>query len=146
MYEQKYGSPSLVHDDGTNSPFDHQIVLSKLTIELGVLFYHKKTIKLVPLPETPLDEGPGFPVPDVILFDQEAEQTRIIIEVCTNRGIKNDLKKVIRLIEEDDYGILEGFVYNYKTRAWLRYRKGDGGIATTSSYSELMGVEMGGMV
>ena len=146
MYEQKYGSPFLVHDDGTNSPFAHQVVLSKLTIELGVLFYHKKTIRLVPLPETPLDEGPGFPVPDVILFDQEAEQTRIIIEVCTNRGINNDLKKVIRLIEDDDYGILEGFVYNYQTRAWLRYRKGDGGVATVSSYSELMGVEMGGMV
>jgi Uma2 family endonuclease len=146
MYEQKDRSPFLVHDDGTNSPFGHQVILSKLTVELGVLYFHKKTINLIPLPETPLDEGPGFPVPDVILYDQEAEQTRIIIEVCSNRGIKNDLKKVIRLIEEDDYGILEGFVYNYKTRAWLRYRKGDGGIAIASSYSELMGVEMGGMV
>lgn len=93
MYEQKYGSPFLVHDDDTNSPFDHQIVLSKLTIELGVLFYHTKTIQLVPLSETSLGEGPGFPVPDIILYNQEAEQTRVVIEVCPNRGMKNDLKR-----------------------------------------------------
>lgn len=81
-----------------------------------------------------------------MLFDEEAEQTRIIIEVCNNRSVNSDLRKVIRLIEEDDYGILEGFVYNYKTREWLRYRKGDGGAATASSFSEVMGVEMGGFV
>jgi hypothetical protein len=74
MYEQKYGSPFLVHDDGTNSPLGHQVILSKLTVELGVLYFHKKTISLIPLPETPLDEGPGFPVPDVILYDQEANR------------------------------------------------------------------------
>lgn len=136
----------MVHDDGTNSPFGHQLVISKLTIELGVLYYHKQTIQLVPLPETPLDEGPGFPVPDLILFDQKIEQTRVIIEVCTNRGVNNDLRKVIRLIEEDDYGILEGFVYNYKSHEWLRYRKGDGGAATDSSFSEVMGVDLGPML
>ena len=37
-------------------------------------------------------------------------------------------------MEEDDYGILEGFVYNYKTEKWLRYRKGDGGQAIESSF------------
>jgi hypothetical protein len=146
MYEQPYNTPYMVHDDGTNSPFSHQRIISKLTVELGVLYYHKKTIKFIPLPETPLDEGPGFPVPDIILFDEKTEQTRIIIEVCTNRGINNDIKKVIRLIEDDDYGILEGFVYNYKSREWFRYRKGDGGVATASSFSEVMGVDMGPMV
>jgi len=115
-------------------------------VELGVLFYHKQVIPLEPLPETPLSEGPGHSVPDVLLFDNQAEKTRIIIEVSNSRGFDADLRKVIRLIEEDDYGILEGFVYNYKTRVWLRYRKGDGGVATESSYSELLGVDMGGMV
>ncbi|GAB3039798.1 hypothetical protein [Spirosoma pulveris] len=146
MYEQNYNSPSLAHDDGTNSPFGHQRIISKLTVELGVLYYHKKTIVLIPLPETPLDEGPGFPVPDVILFDENLEQTRIIIEVCTNRGVNNDLKKVIRLIEDTEYGILEGFVYNYKSREWFRYRKGDGGAATASSVSDVMGIDMGEFV
>ena len=85
-------------------------------------------------------------MPDVLLFDEQTEQTRVIIEVCNNRSANSDLRKVVRLIEEDDYGILEGFVYNYKTRDWLRYRKGDGGVATNSSFSEVMQVEMGGFV
>ncbi|WP_460959144.1 hypothetical protein [Spirosoma litoris] len=146
MYEQKYNPPFMVHDDGTNSPYDHQRIISKLTVELGVLYYHKQTISLIPLPETPLDEGPGYPVPDVILFDEKTEQTRVIIEVCANRGFRNDLRKVIRLIEDDDYGILEGFLYNYKTHEWLRYRKGDGGVAIASSVSDVMGVDLGPML
>ena len=41
MYETQYRSPFLVHNDGTNSPYDHQRIISKLTVELGVLYYHK---------------------------------------------------------------------------------------------------------
>ena len=146
MYASKYSSPFVVHDDGTNSPYEHQLIISKLTIELGVLYYHKRTTALVPLPETPLSEGPGHAVPDVILYDQVAEETKVIVEVCQTNGQRNDLRKIIYLIEDNDYGILEGFVFNYKTREWLRYRKGDGGMATTSSFSELMGVDLGPMV
>lgn len=146
MYDTKYNSPFLVNDDETNSPLEHQFVISKLTVELGILSYHKRTISHVPLPETPLNEGPGHAVPDVILYDKVAEDTKVIIEVCQTNGQRNDLRKIIYLIEENDYGILEGFVFNYKTREWLRYRKGDGGAATGSSFSEVMGVEMGEMV
>jgi hypothetical protein len=133
-------------DDGTNSPLDHQLVISRLTTELGILYYHKKTILLVPLPETPLDEGPGHAVPDLVLYDQIAEETKVIIEVCQNKGQRNDLRKVIRLMDEDDYGILEGFVYNYRTHEWFRYQKGDGGLATNSSFSEVLGVDLGSML
>lgn len=144
MYETPFHSPFLVHDDdATNSPLEHQRTISKLTVELGILFYRRQTIRLEPLPGTPLSEGPGHSVPDVLLFDNETEQTRVIVEVCNKRGFSADVRKVIRLIEEDDYGILEGFVYNYKTREWLRYRKGDGGVATASSFSEVMGIDMG---
>lgn len=146
MYELPYKSSFEVHDDGTNAPLDHQRVISRLTFGLGFLYYKEGRIKLEPLPETPINEGPGHAVPDILLYDPEAEETRVVIEVCQTNGQRNDLRKVIRLIEEDDYGILEGFVYNYRTRLWLRYRKGDGGAATESSYSELMGVDMGGMV
>lgn len=111
-----------------------------------MLYYHKQAISFIPLPETPLAEGPGYPVPDVILYEEKAKQTRVIIEVCNNRSINSDLRKVIRLIEEDDFGIQEGFVFNYKTSEWLRYRKGDGGVATAASFSELMGVDLGPMV
>lgn len=100
----------------------------------------------IPLPETPLAEGPGYSVSDVILYEKETEKTRVIIEVCNNRSVNSDLRKVIRLIEEDDFGVQEGSVFNYKTREWLRYRKGDGGAATAMSFSEVVGVEMGKMV
>lgn len=147
MYKPIFNTPFLVHDDdGTNSPLDHQRTISKLTVGLGILFYREQTITLEPLPETPLGEGPGHQVPDVILFDNGAELTRIIIEVTQPRTVKRDLSKVIYLIEEDDYGIEEAFVYNYHTREWLRYRKGDGGVATASSFSELMGVDLGPMI
>ena len=93
-----------------------------------------------------MGEGPDHQVPDVLLFDNNAEETRVIIEVCQNRGQRNDLLKIVRLIDDNDYGILEGFVYNYKTHEWLRYRKGDSGVATASSYSDVMGVDLGPMV
>jgi Uma2 family endonuclease len=73
-------------------------------------------------------------------------RSKVIVEICQTRGQKNDLKKVIQLIEDTEYGILEGFVYNYKTREWFRYRKGDGGAAMASSVSEVMGIDMGGFV
>ena len=41
----------------------------------------------------------------MILYEEKAEQTRVIIEVCNNRSVNSDLRKVIRLIEEDDFGI-----------------------------------------
>jgi hypothetical protein len=147
-YQSLNTKPFLVlEDDGTNSPLDHQRTISKLTTELGVLFYHTKTITLEPLPETPLGEGSGHAVPDVLLFDRETELTRIIIEICNNRTFTSDVRKVIRLIEDDQYGILEGFVYNYRTDEWRRYRLGDGGEATESSVSEVLGgIRLGAML
>ncbi len=125
MYDQSYSSSFLVHNDGMNSPSEHQFVISKLTIELGILYFHKHTITLIPLPETPLNQGPGHAVPHVFLYDRAAEETKIIIEVCQTNGQRNDLKKIIHLIEDNDYGILEGFVYSYHTHEWFRYGKGE---------------------
>lgn len=147
MYKPINNPPFLVNDDdGTNSPLEHQRTISKLTTALGVLFYREKAIALEPLPETPLGEGPGHQVPDVILFDNEVELTRVIIEVTQTRTANRDLQKIIHLIENDNYGIEEGFVYNYKTRQWIRYRKGDGGAAKATSVSEVLGVDLGVMV
>ena len=147
MYQINHPLPPLVYEeDGTNSPSDHQRIISRLILGLGTLYYYQSKIQLEPLPETPLNVGPGHAVPDVLLYDNTAEDTKVIIEVCLTNGVKNDLRKIIHLIENRDYGILEGFVYNYKTRAWLRYRKGDGGAATASSFSEVMQVDMGGFV
>jgi len=140
-------SPSLVNEDfDVWAPIDHQRVISLLTTGLGVLYYHRKIISLEPLPETMLDEGKVSPVPDVLLRNNETDETPIIIEVCQTTGQKGDLQKVIQLIDEDLYGIHEGFVYNYKTQRWLRYRKGDGGQATESSVSEVLNLDLSALL
>ena len=127
---------------GVNVPLLHQQTISRLHVGLGILYYREKTLPYEPLPETMLTEGYGNPVPDMILFDHETEQTRLFIEICQTSGLKNDTLNVIRLIEENDYGILEVFVFNYKTTQWLHYRKGDGGIATESSFSDLLQLDL----
>jgi Uma2 family endonuclease len=137
---------SFVYDDGVNAPIRHQQIIARLTVELGILYHKQHSIPYEPLPETMLAEGYGNPVPDLILFDHEAEQTRVIIEVCQTTGQNNDLDKVIRLVEQANYGILEGFVYNYKTGQWLRYCKGDGGKGTESSFSKVLNLDLGPFV
>ncbi len=130
---------------GVNAPRYHQSTIAKLTAGLYPL-YRSGVITLELLPEMMLTEGYNSPTPDIILYDYTAEQTRIIIEVCQTNGQKNDLKKILWLIEENEYGILEGFVYNYKTKQWLRYRKGDGNSAIESSFSEVLNVDLGPFV
>lgn len=132
----------LVHDDGVNAPMDHQRVISQLNVGIGKLYYYDKTISLEPLPETMIDEGQTSPTPDLVLYNPATELIPIIIEICHTRGQNNDLKKVISLIEDNGYGVLEGFVHNYRTGEWLRYRKGDGGVATATAYSELLGLDL----
>lgn len=143
MYFPPLTPPSLVHEDlGVWAPADHQRVIAKLTTGLGILFYHEKRIRLEPLPETMLDEGKASLVPDLSLCDNESDQTPIIIEVCHTKGQKDDIQKVIHLIDNDLYGIREGFIYNYKTQQWLRYRFGDGGLTTESSFSEILQLDL----
>ncbi len=135
----------MVFDDGSNAPVLHQRTIARLTAGLYPLF-RAGAISLEPLPEMMVGEYnsryDGPPTPDIVLYDNAAEVTPVIIEICHLKGQKNDLKKVIRLMEEDDYGILEGFVFNYKTSQWLRYRKGDGGVATESSFSDLLQLDL----
>ncbi len=147
-YSYPVSAKFSVYDDGVNAPLQHQQVISRLHVELGILYYKQQTISYEPLPETMLTEGYGNrydepPVPDILLYDHEAEKTRVIIEICQTNGEKSDLRKVIRLIEDEDYGILEGFVFNYKTLTWVRYRKGDGGQATETAFSEVLNLNLG---
>ncbi|WP_421827407.1 hypothetical protein [Larkinella sp.] len=129
-------------ETGVNAPVIHQRIIAKLTMGLGNLYHGNHSISLEPLPEMMLDFTYSSPTPDVILFDNEADQTPIIIEICHTSGLKHDLAKTIRLIDENLYGILEGFVYNYKTGQWFRYRKGDGGLTENSSFSEILQLDL----
>ncbi len=136
-------APFFVHDDMSVYGLKaHQRIISKLNSGLGPLFYHKHTLHLEPLPETMLNEGEASPVPDLILYDNQNRVTPIIIEVCHTDGLRRDLRKVIRLIDDDDYGIIEGFIYDYIANQWFRYRMGDGGLPTESSFSELLQLDL----
>ncbi|MFC5410984.1 hypothetical protein ACFPMF_16815 [Larkinella bovis] len=143
MYFPSTNPLSVVNEDqGVWAPVDHQRIIAKLTMGLGVLFHREKTIRLEPLPETMLDEGKASLVPDILLRDNATAQTLVIIEVCHTNGLKGDLHKVVHLIDDGFYGILEGFIYDYRTQQWLRYRKGDGGLTENSSFSEILQLDL----
>ncbi|TAE32355.1 MAG: hypothetical protein EAZ91_05345 [Cytophagales bacterium] len=124
-------------------PWDHQRAISKLNGNLAYLYYQEKEITLEPLPEAMLDEAEASPVPDLILVDSEQSTVPIIIEVCHDKGLKRDIEKVIRLVDQDYYGIREGFIYNYKKGNWYRYKFGEGGLITESSFSEILNLDLG---
>ena len=123
---------------GIYAPKEHQRIISQLNTGLGYLYYVEGKIALEPLPETMIDEGQTSPVPDLLLYDNLLGQTPIIIEICHTTGFKNDQKKVVELIENTDYGIIEGFIYNYKTQKWWKYVKGEGEITENPSYSLIL--------
>jgi Uma2 family endonuclease len=134
--------PEQLMEMGINAPKEHQRIISKLTTGLGILFYHEGSIDLEPLPETMIDEGQTSPVPDVSLYNNQTFQTPVIIEVCHPNGVKNDFKKVQRLIDEFDYGTIEGFVYDYVNDTWQKYVRGSGLQTEGRSFSEVLQVDL----
>ena len=138
--------PDSALEIGINAPKAHQRIISKLTTGLGYLFYQKHEITLEPLPETQIDEGQASPVPDILLYDNETYRTPIIIEICHPNGLNNDLKQIIRLIEENDYGIEEGFIYDYVRGLWSKYQKGIGQVYDEPSFSIILGIDLASLL
>ena len=130
-----------IQDMGINAPKAHQRVIRKLTKSLAILFDEGKII-LEPFPETMIDESKSSAVPDILLFDNKNEQTKVIIEVTHSTGVADDFDKVIYLINERNYGVEEGFVYNYKTAIWLKYKKGVGKIEIDPSFCESINYDL----
>lgn len=131
---------------GINAPKEHQRIISKLTTGLGILFYHEGSIELEPLPKTMIDEGQTSPVPDVSLYNNKTYQTPVIIEVCHPNGVKNDFKKVQRLINEFDYGTVEAFVYDYVNNTWQKYSKEHGAHTENTSYSDVLKIDLASLI
>ncbi len=138
--------PETLIEMRINAPKPHQRIISKLTTGLGYLFYRQRKIPIEPLPETMIDEGQTSPTPDIILYDNEKAQTPIIIEVCHTTGFKNDFNKVQKLIDDYEYGIIEGFVYNYLTEQWRKYKKEQGEILENPSYSEILALDLNSLL
>jgi Uma2 family endonuclease len=134
--------PFLAEEMKVYGPKAHQRVISKLTSGLGPMYYREGTLPLEPLPETMLNEGEPSPVPDLILYDNQTRTTPVVIEVCHTEGLRKDLRKVIGLIDGDEYGIEEGFVYDYLAGQWYCYRRGNGGLTETSSFSRVLDLDL----
>jgi hypothetical protein len=130
---------------GTNAPWTHQRIIAKLLIRLGNLFYDGG-IALEPLPEAMLDEDKTSPVPDILLHDNVLDQTRVIIEITRTKSTKADFKKIKNLIDEDDYGIVEGFVYDYKRNEWHKYHRDKGEITDNPSFCEAINLDLAAML
>ncbi|MFN0213319.1 MAG: hypothetical protein ACKVT2_03620 [Saprospiraceae bacterium] len=125
---------------GVNAPKIHQRIIGQLMMRLGMLFYIEKRIPYEPFPETMIDESQTSPTPDILLFDNENRQNKVIIEVSGNTGARRDFEKVKTLVEE--YGVPEGFVYNYDTEKWMKYRLGAGEDARHPSFVDSIGIDL----
>jgi hypothetical protein len=124
----------------------HQRAIKNLVFGLERL-YQNKQIALEPLPETDIDPGnPESKCPDLILQDGEKSTVPVIIEIATNRGWKTDFTKMRRLIEETEYGIEEGFVYNFERGEWHKFSKNTGLAEHFNSLSEVLNVDLGKIV
>lgn len=115
---------------GTNSPKEHQAVITRLIHGLAELYLKDKT-HLFPYPETMIDESQTSPAPDIILYDHRQEKTIVIIEITHSVGVKKDSVKVQALMS--DYDVQEGFVYDYKKDHWFKFERNDQGFDTKES-------------
>ena len=148
MYHPKFDGPLFVHDDmGTYDrvryhPRIHRRIISKLNSESRWLYQKDKLINLEPLPETMINESEASPTPDLILIGPDTEFIRVVIEVCHTIGLKNDIRKVIKMLDNELYDIREGFIYDYKTEKWYRYKANTRGLVEESSHSDELGLDL----
>ncbi len=129
---------------GVNAPKIHQRIIGQLMMRLGILYYIEKKIPYEPLPETMIDESQTSPTPDILLFDNQKRQNQVIIEVSGNTGARRDFEQVKQLVEE--YGVPEGFVYNYDTGQWRKYDLAAGEDMQMPSYCDSIGLDLNELV
>ncbi len=126
---------------GVKAPKEHQRMIARLIASLYVRFESGK-ISLEPFPETQLNEGDVSPVPDISLYDNVSSETPVIIEITHTSGVRSDKLKLQRLIEADEYGIVEGFVYDYKKNEWHKYKKGIGEVSEHPSFCDTLHLDL----
>ncbi|MCU0345940.1 MAG: hypothetical protein MUC59_03275 [Saprospiraceae bacterium] len=120
----------------------HQRAIKKLIVALDKLF-QDGLITLEALPETDIDPGnPESKCPDIILRDNERLLVPVIIEVATHFGARTDLKKMRNLIENTEYGIEEGFVYDFEKSTWMKFSKEKGLETDNPSWSNILSVDL----
>jgi hypothetical protein len=126
------------YDMGHLATLHHQRAIKRLIVGLDK-WYEQGKITLEALPETDLDPGNSeSKCPDIILRDNLRLTVPVIIEIATNFGSKTDFKKLRNLIEDTEYGIEEGFVFNFEKNVWMKYSKGQGAISDNTSWSDVL--------
>lgn len=116
----------------------HQRAIKRFIIGLDKLYEQGKTY-LEALPETDIDPGnPESKCPDILLRDNSAVAVKMIIEIATHLGARTDFKKLRKLIDETEYGIEEGFVYDFEQKAWMKYSKKAGVVSENPSWSDVL--------
>jgi len=124
----------------------HQRAIKRLVFGLEKL-YQSGQIFLEPLPETDLDPGNSeSKCPDLILQDNENSTVPVIIEVATNRGWKTDFKKMRNLIDSTEYGIEEGFVFDFQKLEWHKYSKEGGADFGNPSWSNVLKIDLNSLL
>lgn len=133
-------------DMGHLATLQHQRAIKRLIVGLDKL-YEQGQITLEALPETDIDPGnPDSKCPDIILRDNARQMVPVIIEVATHFGANTDLKKLRNLIHDTEYGIEEGFVYDFEKGIWLKYSKNKGVETESPSWSEILKVDLTGIL
>ncbi len=124
----------------------HQRAIKKLIYGMERLFQNGQ-ITLEPLPETDIDPGnPDSKCPDVIFQDNEKSTVPIIIEISTSRGWKTDFNKMRKLIEETEFGIEEGFVYDFQLGIWHKFSKKNGASSMPDAWSDILGLDLNAFI
>ncbi|MBC8111164.1 MAG: hypothetical protein H7Y04_08915, partial [Verrucomicrobia bacterium] len=72
--------------------------------------------------------------PDIILFDNETEMNKVIVEITIHASEKDDFEKTEKLC--DKYLVEELFTYNYKTKKWRKYKLGAGELTENVSFCD----------
>ena len=122
-----------------NAPRLHQAIITKLIYGLTDLYKNRKT-KFFAYPETMIDESETSPVPDVMLIDPDTGLSHVIIEITHTQGVKKDIKKLQELMQ--NYGVGEGFVYNYKQKQWYKCRLDLEGVAENISFCDTINYDL----
>ena len=127
---------------GHLATINHQRAIKKLVFGLEKL-YQSGQIPYEPLPETDIDPGnPESKCPDLILQDNQNGTVPIVIEIATRRGWKTDYNKVRRLMNDTEYGIVEGFTLNFESGEWLKYTKNILEEDSHSSWSDVLNIDL----
>lgn len=130
---------------GINAPRAHQRLIAQLTANLLARF-HAGSIAFEPLPETMIDESQSSPVPDIILVDEVNDTVPIIIEKAHGAGVRNDLDTIRHLISTTNYGIQEGFIYDYKRLRWYKFDKNLGDVLSNPSFSTALHLDLNELI